>query len=134
MSIVNRTFSKNASPTNTSLTTSFNIEMNDNEQSQSKKNDLSKILNDKPLISPRSNYIEKIKNCYSNHKLGVVNKMLSISVHIFIMIIFEIYFYFNYVMHIEKNEFMGKINSYISELNNLPLDSQKICYITFIIR
>ncbi len=134
MSIVNRTFSKNSSPTNTltntSLnTSSFNIEMTDTEYLQSKKasneNDSNKILNDKPLISPRSNYIEKIKNCYSNHKLGVVNKMLTISVHIFIMIIFEIYFYFNYVIHIEKNEFMGKINSYLSELNNLPLDSQK---------
>ncbi len=134
MNIVNRTFSKNSSPkntlTNNSLnTSSLNIELTDIEYLHSKKitteNDSTKILNDKPLISPRSNYLEKIKNCYLNNKLGVINKMLSISVHIFIMIIFEIYFYFNYVIHIEKNEFMGKINSYLNELNNLQLDSQK---------
>jgi hypothetical protein len=39
------------------------------------------------------------------------------------MVLFEIYFYFNYVIPIEKNEFIGKINLYLIEFeSNLNLN------------
>ena len=38
--------------------------------------------------------------------------LISVSIHTFIMAIFEIYFYFNYVIQLEKKLFMDKILEY----------------------
>ena len=48
--------------------------------------------------------------------------MLSITIHVFIMVMFEIYFYFNYVIYLEKDEFMRKISSYVNELDNIQFN------------
>lgn len=56
-------------------------------------------------------------------KIEVLNKLLTVCLHIFIMAIFEIYFYFNYVVWIEKNEFLKQINKYFAQLDYIPLDS-----------
>jgi hypothetical protein len=52
------------------------------------------------------------------NKIELVNKLLSVFLHIFIMVIFEIYFYFNYVIQIERNEFLKKINSYLNQIES----------------
>lgn len=49
------------------------------------------------------------------------------------MVIFEIYFYFNYIIQIEKNEFLNQINKYFGELNNIPIDSAQKQAIKYII-
>ena len=41
------------------------------------------------------------------------------------MIIFEIYFYFNYVIIIEKNLFIQKINKYLDNFNDLNLNENE---------
>lgn len=129
MNIINRTLAKNPSPTN-SQKSSCSIELTEQEYVPKRKDsfdvDSNNVNSDeRPLLSPRSNFLQKIKNCYYDNKIVVINKMLSISIHITIMIIFEIYFYFNYVIYLEKNEFMGKIHSYLNELQNIPLTLQK---------
>ena len=58
----------------------------------------------------------------SINKPELVNKLLSIILHIFIMIVFEIYFYFNYVVWIEKEEFLNQIQNYLAQLNLLTLN------------
>jgi hypothetical protein len=58
-------------------------------------------------------------------KMEVLNKLLTVCLHILIMAIFEIYFYFNYVVWIEKNEFLKQINNYFSQLDYIPLDSSQ---------
>jgi hypothetical protein len=74
--------------------------------------------------------------CFCNlskiNKIEVLNKFLTICLHVFIMVIFEIYFYFNYIVQIEKNEFLNQIDKYFGELNNIPIDpiqKQAIKYI-----
>ena len=49
------------------------------------------------------------------------------------MVIFEIYFYFNYVVWIEKDEFLNQIDNYIGELNDMPIDSTQKKLIKYII-
>ena len=46
------------------------------------------------------------------------------------MVIFEIYFYFNFIIRIEKNLFFNKITNYISQLNNDLLDKTQKNYYT----
>ena len=46
------------------------------------------------------------------------------------MIVFEIYFYFNYVVNIERKEFLDKINSYIGMLNKYKSNVAISLYIT----
>lgn len=72
----------------------------------------------------------KKKSIYTNLKLKfnkfeLLNKLLSIFFHISIMISFEIFFYFNYIIYIEKNEFIKKINQYFSELQRLDVDQEE---------
>lgn len=65
------------------------------------------------------------------NKIETLNKFLTIFLHIFIMIIFEIFFYFNYVVWIEKNEFINQINKYLKQLNYFsinPIQKQIIKY------
>lgn len=61
------------------------------------------------------------QNFWTNNKYEMVNKLISIFLHIFIMIVFEIYFYFKYVVVIEKTKFMDKINSYFNDLDFIHL-------------
>ena len=44
-------------------------------------------------------------------------KTLSILLHVFIMISFEIYFYFNYIIIIEKRLFLKKLGEYFDTIN-----------------
>lgn len=61
--------------------------------------------------------IRKIKIYISNlDKLKLLNKSLTICAHIFIMVIFEIYFFFDFVIDIENKKFIGKIEKYFRNL------------------
>lgn len=51
-----------------------------------------------------------------NNRVEALNYLISIFLHVFLMIVFEIYFYFNYVVVIEKEVFLAKINSYFRDL------------------
>lgn len=67
------------------------------------------------------NSLIKLYYCCRFNKINfieVINKLLSVFLHIFIMVVFEIYFYFNYVVQIERNEFINKINSYLIEFES----------------
>lgn len=52
----------------------------------------------------------------NRHKIQTLNYLISIFLHTCLMIAFEIYFYFNYVIVIEKQAFLGKINLYFNHL------------------
>jgi hypothetical protein len=43
--------------------------------------------------------------------------LISVAIHTFIMAVFEIYFYFQYIIVIEKQLFMDKIYTYTNEIN-----------------
>ena len=139
MNIINRTLSKNFSPRNSSPKISFNdIELAIKDYVPTRKesfgNDSDNGFSDEnPLLSQKPTSWQKVKNCYFDNKANVINKMLTITVHIFIMVIFEIYFYFNYVIYLEKDEFMGKIHSYIKDLGNIQLNPIQQLLITQLI-
>ena len=59
-------------------------------------------------------YIKDIKN--------ISNKFLTINLHITIMIIFELYFYFTIVILIEREKFLKKINTIFETNNPLQLN------------
>lgn len=59
--------------------------------------------------------------------IELMTKLLSISIHIFIMSIFEIYFYFNYVMKLENEKFTEEIIRFSSKIKS-QLDSRPIQY------
>ncbi len=119
MDIINRTFSRTLSPRNLS---SNNVEITVKTYEPTRKESFESDSDERPLLSPKPTTWAKISNCYFANKANVINKMLSISIHIFIMVVFEIYFYFNYVIYLEKDEFMGKIRSYLKDLNNIKLN------------
>lgn len=48
------------------------------------------------------------------YHIECINVSLCVLLHVFVMIIFEIYFYFNYVVVIEKAAFIQKINDYFN--------------------
>lgn len=54
---------------------------------------------------------------FGKYKIEFLDTSISVFLHICIMIIFEIYFYFNYVIFIEKDAFIDKINTYFNELS-----------------
>lgn len=82
-----------------------------------------------------NNYIKNYNwLCYYKiNKIVIINKLLSIILHVFIMVIFEIYFYFNFIIQIEKKLFLNKINDYICQLNNNLLDKTQKEFIKKII-
>jgi hypothetical protein len=59
---------------------------------------------------------------FYDNKIELYNKCISITLHVFIMVIFEIYFYFNYVIAMERNVFLSKINNYFTQLMNVKND------------
>jgi hypothetical protein len=76
---------------------------------------------------------DKKQFCFKIQRKTVIDcmtKALSISIHIFIMSIFEIYFYFNYVMKLEKEKFTEEILRYsskiLSQLESRPISYKKI--------
>lgn len=89
------------------------IEMRENKAK--KKND-SIFIN----FIEKNNRIKKIKiyviNSVNTHKYKILNKSLTICAHILIMVIFEIYFFFGFVIDIENDKFIGKMDSYFDHL------------------
>ena len=72
-----------------------------------------------------NNYYNNCNTFFHENFYKILEKFISISLHIFIMIIFEIYFYFNYVIIIEKNLFIQKINKYLDNFNDLNLNENE---------
>jgi hypothetical protein len=64
----------------------------------------------------------KIKHFISLNWIEWLNKSLSISIHILIMIIFEIYFFFEYVVDIENKTFISKIGDTFAHLETVQLN------------
>jgi len=91
-------------------------------------NDTTNLLNSSDSFIKKFKYSKiyccliKLYNCCCGFNkinfIEVINKLLSVFLHIFIMVVFEIYFYFNYVVQIEKNEIINKINSYLIEFES----------------
>ena len=77
--------------------------------------------------------IVSVNKFFANNKYDIINKLISICLHIFIMSVFEIYFYFNYVVIIEKTEFMDKINSYFNNFDYMHLTKPQTLIIKNII-
>jgi hypothetical protein len=76
----------------------------------------------------KCNYLHKFYNWLGLNKLHVksdlLNNFISVILHIFIMVVFEIYFYFNFVIDIEKKQFFDKIQEYINKfVNSIDLNS-----------
>jgi hypothetical protein len=69
------------------------------------------------------NIIQRFINVIKRDKIELSNKFLSIFLHIFIMIVFEIYFYFEYAIPIEKEKFLSKITNYFNDLQELNLNT-----------
>ena len=65
-------------------------------------------------------YEENMKKQFSDADLkrDIIETGISVSIHTFIMAVFEIYFYFGYVIIIEKKMFMDKIDSYTYIFNS----------------
>lgn len=99
-------------------------------------NETSRLINEinnkkKCCLFNANSYFYKFINYFKLNKLSVktdlLNKLISVILHIFIMVVFEIYFYFNFVVDIEKEQFLDKIQEYIDELvNNINLDTVSI--------
>jgi hypothetical protein len=72
--------------------------------------------------------IIKFKNFVISKQIltELLNKSLSISIHIWIMIIFEIYFFFEYVVDIENKTFIEKIGDTFKKLENPQLNAIEI--------
>lgn len=73
------------------------------------------ILNiEQPIIRK-----SKIHNFFFNKKMYcIINQCLIIFLHIFLLSIFEPYFYFMYITKLEKDALFDIIDSYIHKLNN----------------
>ena len=69
-------------------------------------------VSDKEIITNQSN------RDFWYVKRDIIETGISVSIHTFIMAVFEIYFYFGYVIIIEKKMFMDKIDSYTYIFNS----------------
>ncbi len=66
--------------------------------------------------------VSKIHNFFFNKKMYcIINQCLIIFLHIFLLSIFEPYFYFMYITKLEKEALFDIIDSYIFKLNNYYL-------------
>lgn len=111
---------------------SSNPLINSNNNNIDENNELSTLIIKKNINKlSYTNYLYYIyywcKLDNMSTKIEILNKFISIILHIFIMIIFEIYFYFNFVVNIEKQQFLDKIQQYINQFtSNLNFnDTQK---------
>lgn len=66
--------------------------------------------------SDRNNY-DSNTNSIRNFFHTLNEKAISIFLHVLIMATFQIYFYFNYVIGMEKQLLLDKINTYLNEFN-----------------
>jgi hypothetical protein len=55
-----------------------------------------------------------------------INIHFSVFLHVVAMISFEIFFYFNYVVNIEKNEIIKKVESYIDQIKKIETEDEII--------
>lgn len=85
-----------------------------------KQNNIIKI-NDNHLIKFKKK-ISIISKNIKKYKFKFLNKSLTISAHILIMVIFEIYFFFDFVINIENDKFIGKIDSYFRLLKPIQVN------------
>ncbi len=126
----------NSKQTLNDLTIEYSLELTNQSQNQTRKHSLSDDIESqdpnnqlipKPKNEEMEGYLVRIKNyCYNfwyDNRYELINKMISIFLHIFIMIVFEIYFYFNYVVIIERDKFMEKIDSYYNDMDIFDLTS-----------
>jgi len=68
-------------------------------------------------------YVIKLINYTKLYKYKILNKSLSICAHILIMVIFEIYFFFGFIVDIENKKFIGKIESYFTHLEPIEINN-----------
>ena len=68
-------------------------------------------------------YVIKLINNTKLYKYKILNKSLSICAHILIMVIFEIYFFFGFIVDIENKKFIGKIESYFTHLEPIEINN-----------
>lgn len=108
--------------------------INSNEQSLSDSDSNSNESFTNNLIKNKTKFeymcgiINKIANFLKINKINkveIINKFITICLHIFIMIIFEIFFYFNYVVKIEKESFLNELDNYLSQIKNIPLTNKE---------
>lgn len=89
-------------------------EINYDENLSKKKSNKVMLIN----FIEKNNKLNKIKfyiiNIANIHKYKILNKSLTICAHILIMVIFEIYFFFGFVVDIENDKFIGKLESYFT--------------------
>lgn len=80
------------------------------------------------IISELNIFYIKFKNFIGSKQITteLLNKSLSISIHILIMIVFEVYFFFDYVVKIENKTFIEKISDTFKQLENPKLNSIEI--------
>lgn len=108
------------------------------------KNEQDYSINNKCILVNNKTYYEYFSGLmnkfsyrigiYKINKIEIINKFITIFLHIFIMIIFEIYFYFNYVIKIEKESFLDKIDDYVKEIESnspLTLEQKQIIKVIF---
>tara|TARA_A100001015_G_scaffold318043_1_gene436688 strand:- start:1878 stop:2483 length:606 start_codon:yes stop_codon:yes gene_type:complete len=67
----------------------------------------------------KTNKLKKI--IYNNKTYCIINQCLVIFLHIFLLSLFEPYFYFMYITKLEKQAMYDLIDSYINKLNNYYL-------------
>lgn len=65
-------------------------------------------------------------------KFESINHHFSIFLHVSIMISFEIFFYFTYIINIERNEIIEKIDNYITELKRVETEGEIIAIDFFV--
>jgi len=68
----------------------------------------------------------------SINKYESINHHFSIFMHVSIMISFEIFFYFTYIVNIERNEILKKIGNYVAELKRAENEEEIIAIDFFI--
>lgn len=77
-----------------------------------------KIMNDiLHIIGFEDNSITNKKHVNKSwNKKECLNRLLSIFLHITIMISFEIMFYFKYIINVERDEILSKLNGYLNSI------------------
>lgn len=89
------------------------IELTDNSECMPV---LSKMHNDK---KEDNKYV--LLNKYDSYYI-LSEKLLSILTHVFIMVCFATYFFFEYIINIEKKLFLNKIDKYFDNLNDYYIE------------
>ncbi len=122
----------NESNTNESNESNESNELNESNESNelNESNEFENLTNPNYLFIKNKTYFEYFYNKINQflykitfkinkiNKINMLNKFISIFLHVFIMVVFEIYFYFNYIVIIEKNEFLNKIDDYIKQIES----------------